>query len=229
MDQQSYRLWMMQALAGFLDNKVNPDDFGGKPQMNYLIEDRNLINILKQKIVEHNLNDEEKYILKDALSVLEPKEEKYILDLFKDFKKEDLFLIHGDCYYLNCLYNEKKKKLFFIDYEYSTLNPFVSDIANIANETVFDYSVNNSPYFSYNPQNYPTDNNLREMIRALLTFWDNKSLNIKSKTSIEFEMKLKISEEFHEIDSERIEKNLLLVKKAAVTNNYYFLLWCFRD
>jgi len=28
--EQKYRLWMMQPLADFLNNNVNPDDFGGK-------------------------------------------------------------------------------------------------------------------------------------------------------------------------------------------------------
>jgi len=64
------------------------------------------------------------------------------------------------------MYSYFNKNLFLIDFEYSAPNPFVTDIANIANECVFDY-MNKYPYFNYYKNAYPTDNELKEMIRAL--------------------------------------------------------------
>jgi len=231
MCQQNYRLWMMMPLADFLDNDAPKKDFGGKPNIKHLIEDFNLTTKLRQKLVEHKLTEQEQLTMKDAIKCLSQSEEDYIMSLLgPDFKEEDLYLVHGDCYYCNALYDYKNKMLKYIDFEYACLNPFFSDVANIINETVFDYAVTKYPHFTYDKSSYPKNDDVREMIRALLMFWDNKNIRFeKIETAEEFETKLKACPEYHQISDKRVEEALLLTKKCAVLNNYYYLLWCFCD
>ena len=57
------------------------------------------------------------------------------------------------------------------------------DIANIANETVFDYAYPKYPHYAYVKKSYPTNDDLREMVRALLAFWYNPELKITTEKS----------------------------------------------
>jgi hypothetical protein len=103
------------------------------------------------------------------------------------------------------------------------------DIANIANETVFDYAYPKYPHYAYVKKSYPSNDDLREMIRAFLVFWDNPELKISTDNAETFGEQLRQKPEFLKISSERIETSLLDVKKTACLNNYYFVLWCFWD
>ena len=227
--EQNSRLWMMQPLADFLDNNVNPDDFGGKINQDHLIDDFKVLDILEDRVHFYELQEQEKLTQGDAMKVFDKEEIDFIKDLFKGFDKKDLFLVHGDCYYANCMYSEFLKSLTYIDFEYSCLNPFVSDIANIANESVFDYTVKNYPYYSYTPKKYTSDNDLREMIRALVCFWDNKGLRFKSENADEFESQLRNCKEFYNVDEKVIEHHLLILKKVAIHINFYYVLWTLWD
>ena len=127
------------------------------------------------------------------------------------------------------MYSDSRKSLTYIDFEYSCLNPFVADIANIANETIFDYTEKNYPYYSYTPKKYTSDDDLREMIRALVCFWNNKELRLRAETADEFESQLKNCKEFYDIDKKLVEDHLLTLKKAAIHINFYYVLWTLWD
>jgi thiamine kinase-like enzyme len=68
----------------------------------------------------YNMRREEIHTLVGALECLEAPEEQFVLSLFKDFPEEELYVAHGDCYYLNTLYDQKNKGLCFIDFEYAS-------------------------------------------------------------------------------------------------------------
>lgn len=231
MCRQETRLWMMQPDCNFLRDTRNVpiEEYGGQVHLYHLIQDKDILGAIKRRMEGYNMQPEEMHTLEDALKCLEAQEEEFILSLFKDFPKEELYLVHGDCYYLNVLFDKNKKDLTFIDFEYSNLAPFTMDIANIANETVFDYEVTKYPNFTYSEEAYPSDDDLREMIRALMTFWDNKDLKFTAGTDVEFAEKLRATPEYAKIDAKRIESNFLEMKKAACLNNFYFVLWCFWD
>lgn len=91
MMEQKYRLWMMQPLADFLNNNVNPDDFGGKINLNHLIDDYKVLDILEDRVHFYDLQEQEKLTLGDALKVFDKEEIDFIKGLFKDFDKKDLF------------------------------------------------------------------------------------------------------------------------------------------
>jgi len=170
--------------------------------------------------------------LKKAVDCIDKSEEAYIKSILNCLNKDELYLVHGDCYYLNILFDKKKSKLTFIDFEYANLNPIVSDIANICNETVFDYDVGKYPFYSYNKDSYPKDNEIREMIKAFLMFWKNNDIRFKIDNFLKpevFEEKLKACKEFDEIKQEEVEDLFYLTLKCAVLNNYYYLLWTFMD
>lgn len=149
--------------------------------------------------------------------------------MFKDFPKDELYLCHNDCYYLNTLFDKNKKKLSFIDFEYSGLNPFGSDIVHIMNECTFDYSVTEYPYYVYDQEKLPKEEDIKEMIRALFTFWDNKDLRFRGESADDFVYMLKSSREFHQISDDRVEKHYKLIKKFALVNCYFYLLWTLYD
>ena len=94
---------------------------------------------------------------------------------------------------------------------------------------MYDYSVKSYPFYSYSPENHPSDDQLREIIRALLCFVNNKNLRFKSETAAEFDAKLKSSDKFYKVSEESVENHLLDMKKIAIHLNYWNLLWTLWD
>ena len=75
-------------------------------------------------------------------------------------------LSHNDVHEGNCLFDKTRrgKKLpsdmRLIDFEYASYNFRSFDHANHFCEWMFNYENNEAPYYSYNPTNWPTDNQI---------------------------------------------------------------------
>jgi hypothetical protein len=118
---QNYRLWMMQPASNFtkMTQGVKKEEYGGKIHLYHLLEDKHILSALKARMEGYNMRREEILTLVGALECLQAPEEQFVLSLFKNFPQDELCVAHGDCYYLNTLYDHKNKDLCFIDFEYS--------------------------------------------------------------------------------------------------------------
>ena len=192
------RLWMMQSLADFLDNQVCHEKFGSKPRIESLITDFNILQKIHQRVATYKLTDAEKSSLGDCLSLIQKPEEEFVLSLLENYPADQLYLVHGDCHSLNCLYDKTAQKLIFIDYEFATLNPFLTDIAYICNECLFDYQVPKFPYYRYEKSAAIPEAQVQEMIKTLLVFWDHPHLRLrKFDTAEKFDSEIRTWPEFN--------------------------------
>lgn len=60
--------------------------------------------------------------------------------------------------------------LMLIDFEYSTFNLRMFDLANFINESLFDYSIEQPPFFAYYPDRRDSDEKVSEMMEYYLLF-----------------------------------------------------------
>jgi choline/ethanolamine kinase len=70
---------------------------------------------------------------------------------------KNLKFCHLDCNSMNFLYNESSGELVLIDYEYSGYSNSAMDLAFVLNETMFNYYHPEPPYFTFHPEEGPTD------------------------------------------------------------------------
>ena len=70
---------------------------------------------------------------------------------------KSLKFCHLDCNSMNFLYNENSGDLVLIDYEYSGYSNPAMDLALVLNETMFNYYHPEPPYFTFHPDEGPTD------------------------------------------------------------------------
>ena len=204
--------------------------FGEKIFLKSLIEDYNLIGLVRDKLKFYNQTEIENFTLKKAIKLVSNSEVQFIKDIANSIDPKMLYLCHNDCYYMNTMFNIKTKNLIFIDFEYAAMNPWGADIANIANESVFEYGVSEYPFFSYNYSNYPSNDNIKEMIKTLYMFWYNKDVRFSIENVTEFKKNYNDNKEL--IDSiplVNMQNNYLMIKKAAVLNAYFYLLWAMWD
>jgi thiamine kinase-like enzyme len=84
------------------------------------------------------------------------------LDLYIDLQTHlgDQVFCHNDMTTLNILYNSYSKTLKLIDFEYSGYAPRSTDLAFTLTEILFEYEVDEHPYFVYNGENSPVTDEL---------------------------------------------------------------------
>jgi choline/ethanolamine kinase len=69
----------------------------------------------------------------------------------KDHEEDGLVFSHNDLLANNILVDSIKHSIVFIDYEYSSYNYPIFDIANYICESEFNYDVSEPPYFKVTP------------------------------------------------------------------------------
>jgi thiamine kinase-like enzyme len=91
-------------------------------------------------------------------------------DIYDRFLKiypsnRDLKFCHSDSNYMNFLYNEEDGGFIMIDFEYSGYaNPAV-DLAFVLNETMYNYYHPDPPYFTFHPDEGPSDELISKYVK----------------------------------------------------------------
>ena len=82
---------------------------------------------------------------------------------------------HNDLYSQNIIrLNTEKLEIRFIDFELSSYNYRGFDFAQLFQDFVFDYSYTEHPGYKYLPDQYPSDDKLRNIVRFYLECLDGK-------------------------------------------------------
>ena len=92
--------------------------------------------------------------------------------------EEGVVFCHNDLCANNIFIREEGEgvdKVVLIDFEYAGYNYRAYDIANFFNETTFDYSNTETPFFFHSMKDYPDDNKIKEFAAFYLFFSKQKN------------------------------------------------------
>lgn len=139
-----------------------------------------LIDLARQSAEQKKdlFDDKEKQIVEDVLSLAGQDELAFLNNITSEFEN-DLVVSHNDFLNGNIL-NLPTGELKLIDFEYTSYNIKMFDIANFINESLFNYALDKFPYFEYNGNMRDDDSRVREMIKYYALFF-------KESENIDFE------------------------------------------
>jgi len=192
-----------------------------------MLEERELIQEFEKKCQQKNYSEIEKKFLWEIQSLASEDEINFLLEVVpKD--KESVVFSHNDLHSANILLCNKTDKIILIDFEYGAYNYRAYDIANLLNESMFNYDVKEYPYYTCEEQNYPTYSDMIDFIKYYLFYFkfgqaqydDVHLLNDESylKTLIEEKGNIK---EFNQ----EVEKIFEEVRVCAMLSHYYWTIW----
>jgi choline/ethanolamine kinase len=115
------------------------------------------MQICHDKMNKDIYTEREKELIEIFRVWISREEIEFIREAVKPLQKESLIFSHNDLLANNVLIANDTGKYIFIDYEYSTYNYAIFDIANYFNENEIDYDKKEPPYFGINqlPKNLP--------------------------------------------------------------------------
>ena len=138
-------------------------------------------------------------------------------------REEDLVLSHNDFHAGNILKCSKDQdKFHLVDFDFSCINILGWDLANIVAWHMMPYNVaKREDAFTYSPQNYLSDENLREQIKAYLILLSD---NWIKETGMEFIVKLREGAYDNCLDSAKFERMCKEFSEIAFLNCHWYLL-----
>jgi len=221
--------FMRRNLAKSIGNlhRLHIDRLDQKPMILKMLEERELIQEFEKKCQQKNYSEIEKKFLWEIQSLASEDEINFLLEVVpKD--KESVVFSHNDLHSANILLCNKTDKIILIDFEYGAYNYRAYDIANLLNESMFNYDVKEYPYYTCEEQNYPTYSDMIDFIKYYLFYFkfgqaeydDVHLLNDESylKTLIEEKGNIK---EFNQ----EVEKIFEEVRVCAMLSHYYWTIW----
>ena len=177
---------------------------------------------MKKKIKEKIYLNLEKVKNKEKLLVIYNKTISFIKKT--QFEKEkELCICHNDLYYENILYNLDNKKFDLIDFEFCGLNLPFSDLINLINEFIIDYTKEDFPFFKIETKNFPKKNKLKLYIKAYLFFYKNKK-NYRFYKN-DFLENFKNIDEFKNINDDEIVAVYNDIPFMGKVDCYFNILW----
>lgn len=218
-NQKNNCLYIMRSISKF--NKLHKTT-SEKPNLFYILE--NYGDSLFQEIYK-NLAQENQEVQVKIKNNLE--KVNCIIDSIKHhFDFECLVLSHNDIYFKNILFDLDVKNHVLIDFEYVGFNPFGMDVFSFLNEKIMDYNENSSNFLKQNFNVYPPENEVKEMIKFYIFFYEFES-KYKNWPDNEFLIsEIRNSNEFQSIDQNRIEKVFQNFDYFGVIVNSFWFYWC---
>ena len=136
--------------------------------------DIRLLELCKKSIESKkaSFDAEERRKVEEVLNLIQPDELDWLTTKTAPLEA-DLVASHNDFLNGNIL-KLPNGELLLIDFEYSTFNSRMFDVANFINESLFDYSVAEFPFFAYYPDRRDSDEKVAEMMEYYLLFASQK-------------------------------------------------------
>jgi len=142
-------------------------------------------------------NETKKQSLYDTFDFNMLEKELYELRERLESLKSPICFCHNDLLAGNMMLDEKKKELFFIDYEYGSYNYRGFDFGNFFCECTIDYTVTQHPKFRFIDENYLSEEQQRLLFASYL--YQSKKLQGKANllpTETEIKQIMRESNEF---------------------------------
>lgn len=117
-----------------------------------LLDDKdNILTLIHKKMMRNIYTPEEQKLIEIFKKWVSIEELNFIERVTKLHEEGELAFSHNDLLANNILIDKAKNSIVFIDYEYSSYNYPIFDIANYICESEFNYDVNEPPYFQVTP------------------------------------------------------------------------------
>lgn len=191
--------------------------------------DYNLLRLFNESVEKKQdpLNPEERKKVAEIASLVTPETLAYMQNIIKE---DDLVASHNDFLNGNILVLPSGE-LKLIDFEYTTYNFRTFDIANFINESLFDYGVEESPYFAFFPEKRDSDEEVRDMIKyyTILSAYPQNPDYQEAKRVVEDEafaneQVLKFFGSQEALDA-KIDGFMTLLHAGYLFSHFYWSLW----
>ena len=134
--------------------------------------------------------------------------------------KEDLILCHNDFYHLNIIRNPDDR-YFLIDYEYSCINPYGWDIANILTENTLCFNEDDF-CFDVKVEHFPSYDDIFEMLKVFTIHYKSQ---VKLGDDPEFIKKMRSGEFDCLVNAMDLSKKTSNIFELCYILNAKWLLW----
>jgi thiamine kinase-like enzyme len=152
-------------------NFISGEKIDQTPKIKVAVFDQALKQLISQRLDSPSSGSEEERKAREEISNLWNNE---ILSLDFQHKMQGLIkkldsikritFCHNDLNNGNFLYDEGSKHFYFLDYEFAGFNYRGYDLANFFNEMTMEYDYPIAPYFKANPELYPKESTLTEVL-----------------------------------------------------------------
>jgi len=218
------KLNLMEPLALYSKMDYSKEELNKKIILSEMIE-KGLLDMVEREI---DVLVSTPYISRSLISlarklVKEIKEDEYLERLLeKHNTTTELILCHNDFYHLNIIKQSNPGKIKIIDYEYSCVNPFGWDIANLITENVILYD-KDSENFVLRKEGFPSYDEVYEMVKAFTIRFKSNDIQEEGANYL---AKLKAGK-YDTVCSqaEIIEKTNNVYELSYILTTWW-LLWC---
>jgi len=219
------RRQMAKAIAEL--HSVNLDELDKTPVMMKVLEGKVLLKDAQEKARRDVYTPMERKLLDEILSLTSEQEISFLKKSLPT-NTESVVFSHNDAHSQNVLLLKKNQELMLIDYEYSAYNYRGYDIANIFNETIFEYHTHERPYYNCDETRFPSDDEIREFIQYYLFFSKFKVQGSQANAVLKDKNRLHayIQKNYNPEDfNKEVEEIFKEVRVCILLSHYYWILW----
>jgi len=229
--------------SDFKDNKVNKrklaklmaklhnmnlEELDKTPLFLKILQEKSLINEFKEKAARENVySPVEQKFLKEINQLVSKEEIEYLKKIAPKDEKAVVFS-HNDLHAGNVLKVPGSEHLLLIDFEYSDYNYRGYDLANLFNETMFEYDTATHPHYAFYEEEFPTSEELLEFIKYYLFFKKFKAGEVDDDIVFNDDKYRDIYlKNHHDIEEFNKEAEELLeeTKLCQLFSHYFWCLW----
>jgi len=225
LNEKSNRRKLTRLLAELHSMKF--DKLDKTPLFLRILNGNDFLKSFEDKCKQDVFQPVEKKLIKE-ISTLASKDEIEFLKSIAPKGEKSVVFSHNDLHSQNVLVLDKNNKFQLIDYEYSDYNYRGYDIANLFNETMFEYDLEEAPHYSLDESKYPSDKDLRDFIKFYLFFskYDGEDFDLESilkhdSYRDEYVQKRNEKEAFDKEAEEIFQE----VKVCAMFSHYFWSIW----
>jgi len=210
-------------------HSVNLDKLDKTPLFLKILEEKSLINEFKEKAEREDIyTPVEQKFLKDIKKLITKEEIAFLKEVAPQQDDKTVVFSHNDLHAGNVLRVDKTEKLLLIDFEYSDYNYRGYDLANLFNETMFEYDTAAHPHYNFDAGRYPKDEELLEFIKYYLFFKKVTPADVDEEVAFNddkyrdaYLQKNDNLEKFNKEAEELFEET----KLCAMFSHYFWCLW----
>lgn len=225
-NQPDFRRKLAIAIAKL--HKVQIEDLDKTTMLESALKDPKYFEVFDKKCAENIFTKEEREKINEVQNASSKEEREFIENILP---KNDIVFSHNDLLAGNVLVGKENKNILFIDFEYGAYNFRGFDIGNMFKESIINYSIQEPPYFQFEEENFPSDEDLAEFLRYYIAFSDMNDNEIaenhdKFVNSVE-EFNAYVDKKYQDKGElkKRVGELFRETKIGVMLSHYYWLIW----
>jgi thiamine kinase-like enzyme len=187
-------------------------------------------------LYDHVYNNIEVQITKNLNGNPETKRVFEVLEHFREFFKsvlvpnsltEEIVLCHNDLLSGNVLFDLEKQQLALIDFEYGGYSFPENDIYNMLIESTYDYAITDGLGYEQDMSTFPSDDQLKEILRFYLFFRKHWKEFKNEKDLPENAERYRQDPRMKDVDQKELDALLKRFFLLGNITNIYWSIWSF--